>query len=82
MPQYTYIAKKPGRCRLCSEPFGWVGKDPEDLKECPRCGSPLVILPNDSVYVPKILHPISVSEAKSLGFQVFKKLGKGEYEKQ
>ncbi len=82
MPQYNYIAEKTGRCRLCSQPFGWIGKSPDDLKVCPRCGAPLKHLPADSVNIPKILHPVGTSKAKSAGFQIFKKIGAGEYERQ
>jgi hypothetical protein len=50
--------------------------------ECPRCGLPVERVAPDSVSVPKILAPLSVSAAKGAGFTVLKRTCDGSWEKQ
>jgi hypothetical protein len=51
------------------------------LTKCPACKKPVrKIISGFST--PHKLKPLSISDAKKSGFQVYKRLGKGEYEKQ
>lgn len=70
-------------CRLCGTGFELLqsGKNPE-LAECPRCGQPVRPKPAALVNTPKVTKPTSTSDAKSAGFTVLKRVGRGEYEKQ
>ncbi len=72
-----------GRCKLCdgSLEIAVANQEPEP-SECPKCGQAIERAPNLSAPVAKILKKPSSSDAKSAGFQVYKRLGKGEYEKQ
>ena len=51
------------------------------LTHCPACKRPVrkVI---SAFSTPTKLKPLSVTDAKKAGFTVYKKLGKGEYERQ
>ena len=51
------------------------------LTHCPACKKPVrkVIT---GFNTPTKLKPLSITDAKKAGFSVFKKLGKGEYERQ
>ena len=78
MPLYEYELCE-GDCKMCggrftlNRPLGIP-----ELTECPRCKKPVRKL--FSVFnSPK---KISLSAAKKAGFTVYKKLGKGEYERQ
>ncbi len=51
------------------------------LEKCPLCRQPVRKLLS-SFSTPNILKPLSTSQAKSAGFKVYKKVGKGEYERQ
>lgn len=82
MPIREYIAKDPGKgCGHCRHGFEVLEKIEEPaLEDCPKCGA--------SVY--RCISSVSVSatrtnlddRAKSAGFTKYKRLGKGEYEKQ
>lgn len=82
MPIYRYApAKAP--CRLCGEGFDHR-QNPGDatLNACPTCGQPVARVAVQAMNTPKLLKPLSVSDAKSLGFSVFKKTSSGEFERQ
>jgi hypothetical protein len=55
--------------------------DARPLTNCPACKKPVRKILS-SFNTPTKLKPLSVSDAKKAGFSVFKKLGKGEYERQ
>ncbi len=81
MPLYEYVARRRG-CLVCRE--GFTLRRPlsaPPLTECPLCKAPVrkVI---SSFNTPVKLKPVSVSSAKKAGFTVYKRLGKGEYERQ
>jgi hypothetical protein len=50
------------------------------LEKCPLCKKPVrrVI---SSFNTPRLTKPLSISEAKSAGFTVLKRVSKGEYER-
>ncbi len=72
-----------GRCKLCQGEveLALAGSDATP-SECPKCGQAIERCPNLSAPVAKILKKPSATDAKAAGFQVYKRLGKGEYEKQ
>jgi putative FmdB family regulatory protein len=78
MPLYEYELCQ-GDCKVCGGKF--TLRRPmaaQELTKCPACKKPVrrVISTFNS---PK---KISLSAAKKAGFTVYKKLGKGEYERQ
>jgi putative FmdB family regulatory protein len=81
MPIYEYEPCD-GACRICKEGFSLnrpLSAPP--LEKCPLCRKPVrKILSGFST--PKILKPLSVSDAKQAGFQVWKRVNRGEYERQ
>ncbi|MCX6936665.1 MAG: zinc ribbon domain-containing protein [Verrucomicrobia bacterium] len=70
-------------CKLCGEGFDHhqAATDPA-LTTCPTCGQTVTRIGIQTSHTPKLLHPLSVSEAKNLGFTVFKKTSAGEFERQ
>jgi len=82
MPIYEYEAKELKRgCDHCESGFQVLQRISDDaLEACPECGCELI----------KLISAPSVGESKSglddrakgAGFQKYKRLGKGEYEKQ
>jgi putative FmdB family regulatory protein len=81
MPLYEYELCE-GSCAACGGRF--TLRRPvtaAELKACPACKKPVrkVISTFNS---PTKLKPVSVTDAKKAGFTVYKKLGKGEYERQ
>ncbi|MEK0445919.1 MAG: hypothetical protein RLZZ399_1240 [Verrucomicrobiota bacterium] len=81
MPIYEYEPCS-GECRICKGGFTLnrpVSAPP--LEKCPLCRKPVRKLIS-GFSAPKILKPLSVSDAKSAGFSVWKRVGKGEYERQ
>jgi putative FmdB family regulatory protein len=81
MPLYEYELCE-GRCVVCGGRFTLrrpVTAKP--LTHCPACKKPVrrVI---SAFNTPKLLKPVSVSDAKKAGFTVLKRTGKGEYERQ
>ena len=81
MPTYEYEPCS-GDCRICKGGFSLtrpVSAPP--LENCPLCRKPVRKLIS-SFSTPKILKPLSVADARSAGFKVYKRVGKGEYERQ
>jgi predicted nucleic acid-binding Zn ribbon protein len=85
MPIYEYISEQPDdperSCRICSR--GFELRRPLDrapLEKCLMCRNPIrkVI---SRINTPKILKPLSVSDAKKAGFTVMERRDKGVYEK-
>lgn len=82
MPLYEYINDDQEKgCRICRG--GFELRRPVDrpaLEVCPLCKAKVKKLIG-RVNTPKILKPLSVSDAKSLGFTVMERRDKGVYEK-
>lgn len=81
MPIYEYELCD-GDCKVCGGKFSLrrpATRPP--LTKCPLCRKPVRKLISQ-VNSPTKLKPLSISEAKSAGFTVLKKVGKGEYERQ
>lgn len=81
MPLYEYELCE-GDCAVCGGRF--TLRRPVTAKprtQCPACKKPVrrVI---SSFNTPKLLKPLSVTDAKKAGFTVLKRTGKGEYERQ
>lgn len=82
MPIQRY-APAAAPCRLCGEGFDHRQNPKDaDLTECPTCGQAVKRAGVQAANTPKLLKPLSVSDAKSLGFSVFKKTASGEFERQ
>jgi hypothetical protein len=83
MPLLRYEPLK-APCKLCSAGFEHRQEaGAPDLATCPtcgqavsRCGLPL------AVHTPKLLKPLSVTDAKRAGFSVWKRTSSGEFERQ
>lgn len=81
MPIYEYELID-GDCRACGGRFELrrpVSRPP--LTHCPCCRKPVRKVVS-GVSSPKILKPLSVSDAKKAGFTVYEKREKGVYERQ
>jgi len=81
MPYYEYELCE-GECAACGGRFTLRRPvSAPELKTCPACKRPVrkIISTFSS---PQKLKPLSISAAKSAGFTVLKRTGKGEYEKQ
>jgi putative FmdB family regulatory protein len=81
MPYYEYELCE-GNCKICGGKF--TLRRPiraPALTQCPLCKKPVRKIVSQ-VSSPKRLKPLSVSDAKKSGFTVFKRVGKGEYERQ
>ena len=81
MPLYEYELCE-GHCVVCRGKFTLNRPlSAKPLTNCPACKKPVrKIISGFST--PHKLKPLSVTDAKKAGFQVYKKLGKGEYERQ
>jgi len=81
MPIYVYELCE-GECRICGGSFELkhaINREP--CTNCPLCKKPVrKIIAN--VNTPKLTKPLSVADAKKAGFKIYKKIGKGEYERQ
>ncbi|WCJ58549.1 zinc ribbon domain-containing protein [Fontisphaera persica] len=81
MPLYEYELCE-GDCLICGGRF--TLRRPADappVTRCPLCRKPVrKVLSQFST--PHKLKPLSISDAKKAGFTVYKRLGKGEYERQ
>lgn len=70
-------------CRLCGDGFEHrEAANSLPLESCPTCGQAVKRAAVHAVHTPKLLKPLSVSDAKGLGFSVFKKTASGEFERQ
>ena len=82
MPIYEYKAAGEGGCRVCRQGFELRRpSDRQELAVCPICKSPVargVSLPS----TPRVLNPLSVTDAKKAGFAVYEKRDAGVYERQ
>jgi putative FmdB family regulatory protein len=85
MPIYEYVSEAADdpehSCRICARGFELrrpVERPP--LEVCPLCKHPVrkVI---SRINTPRILKPLSVSDAKSAGFTVLERRDQGVYEK-
>ena len=78
MPIYEYELCD-GDCKVCGGRFSLRRPlDAKELTQCPACKKPVRKL-FSTFNSPKSL---SFSNAKKAGFKVYKRLGKGEYERQ
>ena len=81
MPLYEYELCE-GNCDTCGGQFAV----PQNIGAaaftvCPSCSlavRKIISLPN----VPRITQPVSHSDAKKAGFTIYKRISKGEYERQ
>lgn len=81
MPIYEYEVEG-GGCDTCGGRFELRRPaDREPLLKCPLCQRPVRKLIGQ-VNTPKILKPLSVSDAKKAGFTVLERRDSGVYEKQ
>ena len=81
MPFYEYELCD-GKCVICGGKFTLRRPiSAPELKDCPACRRPVRKI-FSQVSSPTKLKPVSVVDAKKAGFKVYKKLGKGEYERQ
>ena len=81
MPLYEYESCGDG-CVSCRD--GFTLRRPLDaapLTQCPLCKKPVRKV-FSAFNTPHLTKPLSVTDAKKAGFKVFKRLGKGEYERQ
>lgn len=81
MPIYVYELCE-GECRTCGGTFELnqpLSREP--CKSCPLCKKPVRRIIS-TVSTPKKTKPLSVSDAKRAGFKVWKRVQKGEYERQ
>ena len=81
MPLYEYELCE-GECKACGGQFTLQRPlSAPELKKCPSCKKSVrKIISGFST--PHKLKPTSISDAKKAGFTVYKKLRKGEYERQ
>jgi putative FmdB family regulatory protein len=81
MPLYEYELCD-GKCAACGGRF--TLRRPvtvPDLTACPACKKPVRKV-FSGFFTPTITKPVSVVDAKKAGFSVWKKVSKGEYERQ
>lgn len=82
MPIYEYELID-GDCRACGGRFELRRPVTRpELTHCPCCRKPVRKVISQGVTSPKIMKPLSVSDAKKAGFTVYEKRDKGVYEKQ
>ena len=81
MPLYEFELCE-GDCKVCGGKFTLNRPlSAKPLTHCPACKRPVRKIIS-SFSTPHKLKPLSVSDAKKAGFSVFKRLNKGEYERQ
>ena len=81
MPTYEYELCE-GDCKVCGGKFTLNRPlSAKPLTHCPACKKPVRKIISGFT-TPHKLKPLSISDAKKSGFQVYKRLGKGEYERQ
>ncbi|MGB9602718.1 MAG: FmdB family zinc ribbon protein [Verrucomicrobiia bacterium] len=81
MPIYEYELCE-GDCVVCGGRFTlYRPLNAPPLTKCPACKRPVrKVISNFNT--PNKLKPLSISDAKAAGFTVYKRIGKGEYERQ
>lgn len=80
MPLYEYELKE-GTCAACTGRFTLRRPlSAPELTQCPACRRPVRKLMS-GFNTPTITKPVSVSDAKKAGFQMWKRVNKGEYER-
>jgi len=81
VPIYVYELCE-GECKICGGSFELRQPiDREPCKTCPLCRKPVRRIIT-GVNSPKLTKPVSVTDAKKAGFTIYKRTGKGEYERQ
>ena len=81
MPIYEYELCD-GDCKVCGGQFSLNRPASRPaLVKCPLCRKPVRKIMS-LVHSPAKLKPLSITGAKAAGFTVFKRVGKGEYERQ
>jgi putative FmdB family regulatory protein len=81
MPLYEYEPKE-GPCGICKGRFTLNRPvSAPELVQCPLCRKPVQKLIS-GFNTPRVTAPVSVSDAKKAGFSVWKRVGKGEYERE
>ena len=81
MPLYEYELCE-GECKVCGGRFTLRRPlSAPELTKCPACKKPVRKI-FSAFSTPHKLKPLSITDAKTAGFTVLKRLGKGEYEKQ
>ena len=81
MPIYEYELCE-GDCKVCGGKFTLNRPlSAKPLTHCPLCKKPVRKI-FSAFSTPHKLKPLSVTDAKKAGFQVYKRLGKGEFERQ
>ena len=81
MPIYEYELCE-GSCVVCGGRFTLRRPlSAKELTNCPACKKPVRKV-FSAFTTPHKLKPLSVTDAKKAGFKVYKRLGKGEYERQ
>jgi putative FmdB family regulatory protein len=81
MPTYVYELIE-GECKICQGRFELKRPlEREALLQCPLCKK-AVKKCISNIFTPKVLRKPTVSEAKSAGFTVYKKVDQGTYERQ
>ena len=81
MPIYEYELCE-GTCAVCKGRFSLSRPiSAPALEKCPLCKKPVRKIVS-GFNTPKASKPPAVSDAKQAGFSIFKKTGKGEYERQ
>jgi len=81
MPLYEYELCE-GSCVVCGGRFTLRRPaSAKPLTACPACKKPVRRV-FSNFHTPRLLKPVSVTDAKKAGFTVLKRTGKGEYERQ
>jgi putative FmdB family regulatory protein len=81
MPLYEFELCD-GDCKVCGGRFTLLRPlNAKPLTHCPACKRPVRKV-FSNFHSPVKLKPVSISDAKKAGFTVYKKLSKGEYERQ
>ena len=81
MPIYEYEVEG-GDCNVCGGRFELRRPvDRPECADCPVCRRPVKRVISQ-ISTPKMLKPLSVSDAKKAGFTVLERRDKGVYEKQ
>lgn len=81
MPLYEYEPCG-GSCGICRGKFTLNRPlSAPELVQCPLCRKPVQKMIS-GFSTPRMIAPLSVTDAKKAGFSVWKRVGKGEYERE